>query len=599
MQPRRTFLWLGVCLLALSGSSLAQPAIHLKRRSLLAPNNLQDYRVGPLLRRKSGSSHYLIRFSAAPSKTQLQRLKAGGANVVNYVPDASYLVSAPDETSWDGVGLDYVGRLDTLDKLSPLLARSGAEAAVVVEFHSDVDMQEARALVAERNLTIVEREGLLPSDLLVQGPLDQVTRLADWDEVAYIFPASRELIHGDAVIACAGALTEEGPVAQYVAMSPGWLRTGAAGTAVGLQYFFGAMTPTLPEASVKSEIIRAFDEWARNGNIRFSAASGPTAARTVNVFFASREHGDPYSFDGPGGVLAHTFYPAPPNPEPLAGDMHLDAEEAWRIGASIDVYSVVLHELGHSLGLGHSDLPSAVMYPFYKQSSALTADDIEGLQALYGAPQDAAPSVPLSAPPSSTSTPPDAPPSTPALSITIASPAGNVSITNAAVSASGSASGASGALRVVWTNNRGGSGTATGSTLWSVTSIPLAAGSNRITFTVTDAGGATASQSILVTRNVESAPTDRIAPVLEITSPGAAAILVTADRINLRGTASDNTAVVAVRWTSSAGGSGVATGTQSWQALSVPLLVGINKITVSAYDAAGNAGSRMITVTRR
>jgi hypothetical protein len=598
MQPRRTFLWLGVCLLALSGSSFAQPAIHLKRRSLLAPNNLQDYRVGPLLRRKSGTSHYLIRFSAAPSKTQLQRLKAGGANILNYVPDASYLVSAPDETSWDGVGLDYVGRLDTLDKLSPLLARSGDEAAVVVEFHSDVDMQEARALVVERNLTIVEREGLLPSDLLVQGPPDQVTRLADWDEVAYIFPASRELIHGDAVIACAGALTEEGPVAQYVAMSPGWSRTGAAGTAVGLQYFFGAITPTLPEASVKSEIMRAFDEWARNGNIRFSAASGPTAARTVNVFFGSRSHGDPYSFDGPGGVLAHTFYPAPPNPEPLAGDMHLDAEEAWRIGASIDVYSVVLHELGHSLGLGHSDLPSAVMYPFYKQSSTLTADDIEGLQALYGAPQDAVSPVPPSTP-TVPSTPPDAPPSVPALSITIASPAGNVSTTSAAVSASGSASGGSGALRVVWTNDRGGSGTATGSTLWSVTSIPLAAGYNHISLSVTDAGGATASQSILVTRNVESAPTDRTAPALEITSPGSASILVTAAQIDLRGTASDNTGVVGVRWTSSAGGSGVATGTQSWQALSVPLLVGTNKITVSAYDAAGNAGSRMITVTRR
>lgn len=43
--------------------------------------------------------------------------------------------------------------------------------------------------------------------------------------------------------------------------------------------------------------------------------------------FASRNHGDAYPFDGAGKVLAHTFYPAPPNAETLAGDMHLDADE--------------------------------------------------------------------------------------------------------------------------------------------------------------------------------------------------------------------------------------------------------------------------------
>ena len=33
-----------------------------------------------------------------------------------------------------------------------------------------------------------------------------------------------------------------------------------------------------------------------------------------------------------GGVLAHTFYPAAPNPEPIAGDMHLDNDENWNAG---------------------------------------------------------------------------------------------------------------------------------------------------------------------------------------------------------------------------------------------------------------------------
>jgi hypothetical protein len=42
---------------------------------------------------------------------------------------------------------------------------------------------------------------------------------------------------------------------------------------------------------------------------------------------------------GPEGVLAHTFYPAPPNPESIAGDMHFDDDETWRIGVNTDLFS--------------------------------------------------------------------------------------------------------------------------------------------------------------------------------------------------------------------------------------------------------------------
>ena len=47
----------------------------------------------------------------------------------------------------------------------------------------------------------------------------------------------------------------------------------------------------------------------------------------------------------------------------------------------------VTHELGHSLGLSHSDVSSAVMAPFYKgwqPNFRLDQDDIEAIQALYG-----------------------------------------------------------------------------------------------------------------------------------------------------------------------------------------------------------------------
>src|SRR5439155_18377421 len=113
-----------------------------------------------------------------------------------------------------------------------------------------------------------------------------------------------------------------------------------------------------------------------------------SGARTVYIKFASGAHGDPYPFDGPGGTLAHTFYPVPVNSESIVGDMHLDADERWHAGGDVDIYSVALHEAGHAIGLTHSDKPGDVMYPYYRRGMSLSANDIGAAQALYGAPND-------------------------------------------------------------------------------------------------------------------------------------------------------------------------------------------------------------------
>jgi hypothetical protein len=83
-----------------------------------------------------------------------------------------------------------------------------------------------------------------------------------------------------------------------------------------------------------------------------------------------------------------------------------------------------------------------------------------------------------------------------------------------------------------------------------------------------------------------------------ITFPGSATLTTTAASRTFHGTASDAGGVARVTWETSLGHSGVATGTTLWS-VQVPLLVGINRVTVRAFDSAGNMSWRTVVVTRR
>jgi len=184
--------------LALIGTAiLAAETIHLKTRELDPRPDRTAYQASPLKRRTPGTSHYMVQFERQVNAETFRQLQERGIAVTGYLPRTALMVAAPDDFSLDGMAVRWVGRLEWHDKISPLvLARAAARGLRVyaVEFHSDVDMREARALVKEHNLHLMENSDAGAHRLLVGGPFGSLSRLASWDEVAYIFPASPELI---------------------------------------------------------------------------------------------------------------------------------------------------------------------------------------------------------------------------------------------------------------------------------------------------------------------------------------------------------------------------------------------------------------------
>lgn len=170
-----------------------------------------------------------------------------------------------------------------------------------------------------------------------------------------------------------------------------------------LTYKISKYPSGLKEAVVDSEIEKAFKVWEKVSDLTFKRAN--SGKIHIDVRFEKGEHGDGDPFDGPGGTLAHAYFPI------YGGDAHFDDTEVWTVDSfrGTNLFQVAAHEFGHSLGLSHSDVRSALMAPFYRgfeREFELDLDDIKAIQALYGEKTSETPASPATTRPPSRPSPP-------------------------------------------------------------------------------------------------------------------------------------------------------------------------------------------------
>ena len=155
-----------------------------------------------------------------------------------------------------------------------------------------------------------------------------------------------------------------------------------------LTYAFNAGTNDVAGDDERQAVRRAFATWSAAVQISFREV-GTGDSPDILIAWTQANCGDTNMV---GGTLAHADYPPGCGyygnaiPRPLHFD---DQEHAWCIGTvanQYDVETIALHEIGHLLGLSHSSVAGAVMFPTVSANSTnrvLAADDLEGIRQLY------------------------------------------------------------------------------------------------------------------------------------------------------------------------------------------------------------------------
>uniref|UniRef100_H3CKX1 Matrix metalloproteinase-17 n=1 Tax=Tetraodon nigroviridis TaxID=99883 RepID=H3CKX1_TETNG len=124
-------------------------------------------------------------------------------------------------------------------------------------------------------------------------------------------------------------------------------------------------SPSLGRDTVRALMHYALKVWSDIAPLDFHEVAGSDA--DIQIDFTKADHRDGYPFDGPGGTVAHAFFPGE---KFTAGDTHFDDDEAWTFRSpeadGMDLFAVAVHEFGHAIGLVHAAAVDSIMRPYYQ-----------------------------------------------------------------------------------------------------------------------------------------------------------------------------------------------------------------------------------------